>query len=194
MSTIDDPRTGRGATVDDQYRLRTHAVVEGEELHAVEEGNGYNLNTNLINITGDATLFYLKNTGFKDIVMEGIFVGAFDGITYSDSPYLDIIRNPTGGDLITDATPITVNQNRLFTSANSLNADVFQGKVGGTLTGGNSLGLFQLNKTQRTAFTLLNFVLGRGSSIGVKLIANISSGSANFYFATAVYEKEDTTD
>jgi hypothetical protein len=195
MARIEDGKgSGRDAQVDDQNRLRTHAVSESESLHATEEGLSYNLNTGLISITGDATLLYYKNTGDKDFVVEAIALGSFEGITHSDDPYITLVRNPDGGNLISDATTSgTLNQNRNFGSTNSLNGLFYKGKVSGTVTGGDDIAILQATPGGRSFYTI-NFVLTKGASIGVKLTANVTSGSANWYAALIGFEKDDTTD
>lgn len=193
MQLEDGKGKGVYAQVDSANRLRTHAVTEPEGLHASEEGLAYNINTGLISITGDATLAYLKNNGTKDVVIEAIAIGAFEGISHSDDPYITIVRNPTGGDLISDATAVDMNQNRNFGSANTLTADVYKGKVGGTLTGGDDIAILQVTPGGRSFYTI-NFIIPKGSSLGITLTANVSSGSANYYAAIICFEKDDTTD
>jgi hypothetical protein len=195
MSRIQDGKgSGRSAQVDDQNRLRTHAVVEDESLHASEEGNAYNINTGLISINGDATLLYYKNTGEKDFVIEAVALGSFDGITHSDDPYITLIRNPTGGDLISDGTTTGVmNQNRNFGSSNTLSGLAYKGKVSGTVTGGDDIAILQATPGGRSFYSI-GFVIPKGTSMGVKLTANVTSGSANWYCALIGFEKDDTTD
>lgn len=195
MARIEDGKgSGRDAQVDDQHRLRTHAITEPESLHATEEGLSYNLNTGLISITGDATLCYYKNTGEKDFVVEALALGSSTGITHSASPYITLVRNPSSGDLISDATTSgTLNQNRNFGSTNSLNGLFYKGKVSGTLSGGDDIAILQASSGARSFYTI-NFVLPKGSSLGIKLTANVSSGSANWYAAIIGFEKDDTTD
>lgn len=194
MPRLEDGKgSGRSAQVDDANRLRTHAVTESESLHASEEGNAYNLNTGLISITGDATLMYFKNNGEKDFVIEAIALGSFEGITHSDDPYITLVRNPTAGDLIGDATAISMNQNRNFGSSETVVADVYKGKNGGTLTGGDDIAILQATPGGRS-FYGINFVLPKGSSMGMKLTANVTSGSANWYAAIIGFVKDDTTD
>ena len=193
MKIEDGKGKGVWAQVDASSRLRTHAITEGEALHAAEEGNAYNINTGLISITGDATLLYLKNNENSDIVIDAIAVGSFEGITHSDDPYLTVVRNPTGGDIISDATAVSMNANRNFGSSNTLVADIYKGKVGGTMTGGSDLAILQATPGGRS-FYPLQLVLAKGSTIGVKLTANVSSGSANWYCAFICFKKEDTTD
>lgn len=193
MKLEDGKGSGKFAQVDSSNRVRTHAVTEDESLHANEEGNGYNINTGLISVTGDATLLYIKNNEEQDIVIEAIAIGSFEGITHSDDPYITLVRNPTGGDLISDATAVSMNQNRNFGSSNTLVANVYKGKVSGTLTGGNDIAILQATPGGRSFYTI-NFVLPKGSSIGIKLTANASSGSANWYCAAVCFVKDDTTD
>lgn len=193
MQIQDGKGSGNKAQVDSANRVRTHAITEPEQLHATEEGDGYNINTGLISITGNATLLYLKNNGTKDIVINAVAIGSFEGITHSDDPYITLVRNPTGGDLISDATAVSMNQNRNFGSSNTLTVDVYKGKVGGTLTGGNDIAILQVTPGSRSYYTI-DFLLPKGSSIGIKLTANVSSGSANYYAALVCFEKEDTTD
>ena len=181
---------GFSAKVDSNQRLHTQAVTETEAVHAAEIGDAYNLNTGLISITGDATLMYIKNNEDQDMVVEAIAIGDFEGITHSDDPYLTLVRNPTGGDLITDADVSGVmNQNRNFGSNKSLTADFYKGKVGGTLTSGDDIALLQVTPGGRSFFNI-SFILPKGASMGVKLTANVSSGSANMYGAFIVHLKD----
>ena len=194
MARIEDGKgSGKDARVDDKNRLRTHAVTETESLHSTELGTSYNLNTGLISITGDATLLYYENTGEKDFVVEAIALGSFEGITHSDDPYIELIRNPTSGNLITDETTSgTFVQNRNFGSTNSLSGNFYKGKASGTCVG-DTIAILQATPGGRSFYTI-NFVLPKGASMGIKLIANVTSGSANWYGALIGFEKDDTTD
>ena len=194
MSTLEDGKGGgKSAQVDDQNRLRTHSVTESEALHSSEEGKAFNINTGLISITADATLLYIKNTEDADLVIEAVALGSFEGISHSDDPYITLVRNPTGGDLISDATAVSMNQNRNFGSSRTLDASVYKGKVGGTVTGGDDLAILQATPGGRSFYSI-DFIVPKNSSMAVKLTANITSGSANWYCAAIVYVKDDTTD
>jgi len=193
MKIEDGKGTGKSAKVDNEFRLRTQAVSIAEALHAAEDGRAYNVNSGLISITGDATILYLKNNGDLDIVVAGIAVGLFTGITHVTSPYMTVTRNPTGGDLISDATAVTSNVNRNFGATITLTAEAYKGKVGGTLTGGSEFGVLQVTSGGRSFFSL-DIVIPKGSSIGLDLTASVSSGSANAYAAFICYEKTNTED
>jgi hypothetical protein len=190
---IDDGKgDGFKARVDSNKRLHTQSVTEEESIHAAEIGDAYNINTGLISITGDATLMYIKNNENQDLIIEAIAIGSFEGITHSDDPYITLVRNPTGGDLISDATAVSMNQNRNFGSNKTLTADAYKGKVSGTLTGGNDIAILQVNPATRSFYTI-NFVLPKGASMGIKLTANVTSGSANYYGAFICHLKDDAS-
>jgi hypothetical protein len=140
-------------------------------------------------ITGDATLMYFKNNEDEDFVIKAIALGAFEGLVHSDDPYITLIRNPDTGDLITDGTAISLNQNRNFGNTKTLDADVYKGKVSGAISGGDDIAVLQVTPGGRSFYTI-DFVLPRGTSMGIKLTANVSSGSAEYYCALVGYKKE----
>lgn len=187
---LDGTTTGSRARVGTDNRLQVRAVSEDEAIHNAELGNAYNFNTGLISITGDATLMYFKNNADNNFIVKAIALGSFEGITHSDDPYITLVRNPTGGDLISDATAVSMNQNRNFGSSKTATADIYKGKVGGTLTGGDDIAILQATPGGRS-FYGIDFLLPKGSSLGVKLTANRSSGTANWYCAIIGYYKDN---
>jgi hypothetical protein len=189
MKLQDGTGSGNEAKVDNNNRLHIQSVSETEALHAAELGNAYNINTGLISITADATLIYLKNNEDEDLVVESIAIGSFEGITHSDDPYITIIKNPTSGDLIADATAVSINENRNFGSSKSLTGDAYKGKVSGTITGGNDAAILQVAPATRSFYNV-DFILPKGSSIAIKLTANVTSGTANYYAAIICYIKD----
>lgn len=189
MKIQDGTGTGNETKVDNNKRLHTQSVTEPEAIHAAEIGDAYNINTGLISVTGDATLMYIQNNENKDIVIEAIALGSFEGITHSDDPYITLIKSPSAGDLITDETAVSMNQNRNFGSSKVLTADVYKGKVGGTVTGGDDLGILQVTPGGRSFYTI-NIILSKGSSLAIDLTANASSGTANYYAAIICHLKD----
>lgn len=190
MRIQDGKGSGYSAKVGTDHRLQVRAVTEDEQIHNAETGNAYNFNTGLINITGDATLMYIKNNDDYNLIIKAVALGCFDGITHSDDPYITIVRNPTGGDLISDATAVSMNQNRNFGSSKTAVVDVYKGKVGGTLTGGNDIAILQAASGSRNYYSI-DFLLPKGASMGIKLTANLTSGSANWYCALVCYFKDE---
>lgn len=183
-----DDGSGKGfeAKVNARKRLHVHSIQESINLNSTSNGESYNINTGLVTISGDATLMYVKNNEDQDLVIEALALGAFEGITYSDDPYITLIKNPTGGDLITDASDVSMKENRNFGSSRALVADAYKGKVGGTVTGGTDVGILQVTPGSRSFFGI-DFVLPKGASLAIDLTANASSGSASYYVALICY-------
>lgn len=187
---LDGSGSGSRARVGSDRRLQVRAISEDEAVHNAELGNSYNFNTGLISITADATLMYIKNNASQNFIMKTIVVAGYDGLTHTDFPTVTLVRNPTGGDLITDATAVSMNQNRNFGSSLVADMDIYKGKVGGTLTGGDDIAILQASKTGRS-FYPIDFLLTKGSSVGLKLDITVSAGTANWYCAVIGYFKDD---
>ena len=194
MKISDGTGSGNEAKIDSNKRIHVQAVTETESLHAAEVGDAYNISTGQIAFTGDGTLLYIKNNEDRDIVLEALAIGTDGGGTYTSSlrPSVTVVRNPTAGDLITDATAVSHNVNRNFGSNKTLIADTFKGKQGGTLTGGDSLGIFQTSQAGRDFFTI-DMVIPKGSSIAVTVLNGLSSGTVNIYCAAIVFLKDDAS-
>lgn len=183
--------TGKGSSlkIDANNRAHTQTISETEALHSTELGDAYNINSGNIALTGDGTLLYLKNNEDRDLVIEALAFGN-DGLgTHSSNPRYTIVRNPTAGDLISDATAVDMNANRNFGSNKTLTSDTYKGKTSGTITGGNDIAILEGTNDGRDYFTI-NFVLPKGSSIAVKWTANLSSGTAGVYAAIVCFLKD----
>ena len=194
MKILDSTGTGNGAKVDVNKRLHTQATTETESLHATEIGTGYNLNTGSITFTccsccSAGTLIYLKNNECLEIVVEAIAIGVGDG-SVANIGELTLIRNPTGGDLICDATAVSMNANRNFSSNQTLCACVFKGKTAGTITGGTDVALFYQADNGRL-FAPIDLVIPKGSSVALKYDPKLSSGSVKVYGALIVHLKDN---
>lgn len=195
MSRIEDGK-GKGflAQVDERNRLKTSGISESEAVFGAKLGDAYNINTGYITIGGgvgaiDSSLLYIKNNEDKDFVIAALAVGVASGnaaFTAGKPFFLTLVRNPENGDIVTDETPVDMNQNRNFGSNNVLDANVYKGKSGGTITGGDDIAILQLGTSGRSFFTI-DFFLRKGSSIAVKLTSDISSGSCQIYCAAIGY-------
>lgn len=185
----DGKGTGSKARVDKNNRMHVQSVTETEGLHITEKGDAYNINTGTISFSAAGTLLYIKNNEDQDMVIDNIII-AMGAASTSDSPEITFVRNPTGGDLITDATAVSIDQNRNGGSNKTLTADKYAGKSGGTLTGGNDW-LFIYQNEDGRAVIGIQLILPKGASIGIKLDPKLSSGSVKAYAAAVVWLKDN---
>lgn len=181
-----------GAHVDKNERLHTFSITESEQQAAVQAGRAFNLNTGKITLTADAdhAIMYFKNNEDADFVITLVAIGVNSAGTTSDVSEITIVRNPTGGDIISDATAVAMNQNRNFGKTETLEDSlVYKGKSGGTMTGGNDLGLLFTAEGSRLSAGI-DLEIPKGSSIGIKLDPNYSSGTVTVYAAIVGYLKD----
>ena len=142
-------------------------------------------------------MMYLKNNETQPIIVEAIAIGSGDiqgGGAASDDMIVTIVRNPTAGDIVTDATAVDMNANRNFGSANTL-ADslVYKGKDGGTMTDGSDAAKLYTGQGSRL-FAGINIELTKGTSIGIKIDPNLSSGTINAYAAIICHVKDESNE
>ncbi len=186
MTILEDGAgTGNKTKVNANNRIYTQSITESEQEHSTDNGESFNINTGNVALTGtgDSAVLYFKNDETEDFVVKSFAVGIGNrSATVDDQAVITIIRNPTGGDLITDATAVDMNQNRNFGSSNTLSTTTlaFKGKDGGTITGGNDFAQFFQGDGRLIAD--IDIVLPKGSSVAIKVDLN-TSGGANVYGA-----------
>lgn len=191
MSTFDDG-TGAGfkAKVDGNNRLHVQAVQVTEVQRATEVGDAYNINTGDISYATSGSMLYFKNNEDQDFILQSIAVGVGTG-SVSEIGTVTIVRNPTGGDIITDATAPAMNQNRNFGSSKTLEDSlVYAGKSNGTVTGGNDIVQFYQGTSGRL-FASIDMVIPKGSSLGIRYNPNLSSGTIKAYCALIGFLKDE---
>lgn len=170
-------------------RLNTFAITETDELQSIDAGDGYNLNTGPITLTGTTGMIYLKNNENKDLRISAIAIGigtpTGGNATFTGEIPITVIRNPTTGTLI-ESTPtaIVINQNRNFGSSNTLSATVYgAGATGDTITNGSDILLLYMQGSGRL-FATINLDVPKGSTIGVKIdLTNLDATNVPCYAA-----------
>ena len=178
MSTIQDPLTHDTARVDAANRLSVFATSQSEVEHATAKGDAYNINTGLVAYTGssESSLIYLKNNESRDLLITQFIIGLQDlSATVTDRAIATLIRNPIGGNIVSDATAVDMNINLNFGSSKVLDIDIFKGKDGGTISGGNDGGIFAGSGGMRLPIEI-PMVIPSGSSFGLKIDLNTSGG------------------
>lgn len=187
---------GTLARVDSNNQLHVFALTEDEQNAAAEKGQLYNINTGAIALTGssDSAVLYFKNNegainGESNIIITSVIFGLYGrSATVTDSATATIIRNPTAGTIVDNATAVSMNSNSNFGSSNTLDSLIYKGADGYTLTDGTDHAIVLLPEG-RTAVPELNIDLAKGSSLGIKIDLN-TSGGANAYVAVVCYRKD----
>lgn len=171
-----------GVKVGSDFRLATRSVSATEIQDAVKTGRSYNINTGEISISADSALLYFKNNEDEDFFVDSIAIGLTDG-SASDIQKVTVIRNPTAGTIVSGASAVAINQNRNFGSSKTLaNSLAYKGASGNTITDGSDIALLFQTDNGRL-FADVDFLLPKGSSIGVEIDVNLSSGSMGVYVA-----------
>jgi hypothetical protein len=178
MAILKDGSTGNTVKINDENQMHVFSVTSSVAEDSAIAGTAWNFNTGDIVTTGDATLLYLKNTTSNNFIIDAIACGLSDGITFTDKPYLTFWKGVTGGDLVTDATPVLMNENRNFGYTDTFSGDVFTGKVGGTVTGGTQVAQHMIGAGR--SFASLGFAIPPQASFAMTLTLN-GTGTANMY-------------
>lgn len=189
--TIKDGNSGNVMHVDNNKQAHVQAVTETEIQDAVKKGNAYNINTGTIGLTSstESGVLYFKNdespvNGESAFIIDAIAVGIDNQGTQAGACVITVVRNPTGGTLISGASAVDMNQNRNFGSSNTLATTTlaYKGAEGNTVTGGNDIAQFYQNVGTRGYYTV-DMELPKGSSIAIKIDTQTTSGTTNLYCA-----------
>lgn len=148
-------------------------------VFAVQEGDAYTINSGLVPLTkvGSAVL-YFKNGEGADFFIEEISIGiGMVGTAPVDTPVVTLIRDPTGGTIVSDAIDAT-KANRNINSANTLDAATlaYVGADSGTMTGGTTLDIVYVPAQHN--FSYLNpIVVQDGKALGVEIDLNATDAT-----------------
>ena len=188
---LDGFGSGNLAEVSRDGKLRVRAISETSIDHAAEIGLAYNINTGDIAslANGESALLYFKNNEDQGLFIDAIAVGITDG-TASDIHKVTVVRNPTGGTIVSTASDVDMNVNRDFSSASSLSDSLaYKGADTLTITGGEDAAQFYMGDNGRL-FAGVSFYLPKGTSIGIKLDLALSSGTVTAYAALISHQEE----
>ena len=191
--TIKNGDSGDILHVDQNKQAHTFSITETEKNNATTKGNDYNINTGEIALTGTGTssVLYFKNDEDSDFIITAVAMGVGTrSATVTDLAKVVILKNPTAGDLITDATDVDIKSNSNFGSSRTLKSTslAYKGKDGGTITGGTEHAILYTGDGR--LYASLDIDIPRGSSIAVTIDLN-TSGGANVYGALIGYVKDN---
>jgi hypothetical protein len=185
----DGTGSGKRVKVDSNNQLHTTSITRSNTQDATIKGNSYNINTGDIGLTSttESAVLYFKSdeapvNGETAFVVDAIAIGIDSLGTTSGMAKITIVKNPTAGTIVTNAVAVDMNENRNFGSSNSLDSIIYKGVEGDTFTDGTDIAQFYQSAGSRGFYTL-DFDLPKGSSIGVKIDTQTSSGTTNIYAA-----------
>jgi hypothetical protein len=195
MEQIQDG-TGSGnlAKVGSDNRLYTSTVNTESEEYASENGLAYNLNTGIITLTNatKTPVFYLKNNEDYDLIIGTLFYMTGASTGGSGNVLVEVIRNPTAGTIVSNATPVEMNVNRNFGSSRSLSVSAYKGATGNTLTdGAKFIESILSTATQRVPVSVGAVVIPKGSSIAIQITPSTGNTSMAVEFGVSCYLKEN---
>jgi hypothetical protein len=196
---IKSGNSGEVAEVDSNKRLHTAAVIETESNHACDSGveEKYNINTGTITLTNatKTSILYIKNEGNDDLVITALIYNLGNSTGGTGDGTVDVLRNPTAGDIITNANDVAVgpaaSANQNFGASNILSGKFYKGATGETALSGGSLTVSSLlaSPAGRIVITLGSVVLPKGSSLGIDYTPQTSNTSQAVQVAAACFVK-----
>jgi archaellum component FlaG (FlaF/FlaG flagellin family) len=191
---ITDGKTGQTAEVSNN-RLKTESVTQDESKLSTINGTGFNINTGNITLTNatKTAVLYLKNTGDNDIIVDKLFYILGTTTGGAGNLFVEVLRNPSAGTIVSGATSVSINVNRNFGSNNTISALAYKGATGSTFTdGADAIGtIAQVSSTQGSTIqvTAGSIVLKKGASLGINITPPVGNTSMICQFALEVYQK-----
>jgi hypothetical protein len=193
----DGTGSGKLAKVDSDNRLHVRSVTTTSEESASLKGLDFNLNTGIITLTNatKTPVFYLKNNEDYDLVIGTLFYTTGESTGGSGNILVEVIRNPTAGTIVSNATPIEMNANRNFGSSRSLSVSAYKGATGNTLTDGiKFVESISSTATQRVPVVGGAVIIPKGSSIAIQITPSTGNTSMAVEIGVSCYLKEVTND
>lgn len=191
MIITDGKGTGYQAQVNTKGQLETCSVTLVQSSQASNDGDSYNINTGVMTLTSanKSAVLYVKNNETKPILIDALFYLVGNSTGGTGDMLITVLRNPTTGTVVSDATAAEMaGVNRNFGSSKTLDADIYKGGEGKTLTDGDKVieSIFNQVPT-RAVISAGAIVLPKGSSIGIEVTPATLNTSLDVEFAISCY-------
>ena len=195
---IKNAATGDTVKVTKKGYLKTVAISENVKDHACDSGieQKYNINTGDITFTNDSvtSVLYIKNEAATgDLVLEAFIYNLGNTTSGSGDVKIDILRNPTAGDIVSNANNVLVgagvSANQNFGSPNTLTGKFYKGASAETVfsDGDVTVTTRSPSSTGRIVVSLGAMVLPRGTSVGLNYTPPSGNTSQICQFAVSCY-------
>lgn len=194
---LDGTGAGFRAKVNSLNQLKTSAVSEDAEAFATDLGDAYQIVSGRLTLTSDlpSAVLYVQNLDARNFVLDRVVLvcgtSRDGGGAIQDGDWgFQTQRNPTGGDIITNAIPAGVS-NSNHSSAQTPNSINYRGDgTALTLTNGTGVTLPIRNSIAARQTFPLGRVLGQGSSIGWVVTAPPTNASADVVVVAHLYYQQ----
>lgn len=176
------------AKVDEDFRLHTDAITQTQLQDSIKKGKTWNIGTGFLTLTTDtaSALMYLKNTGDVDLNVD-LYVFLTKASTGgSGQGLVEILRNPTAGTVVSDATAVT-STNMNFGKTDVPDADLFSGGEGKTLTGQDDI-LRSLTTSANRLLLGIVTLIPKNKSVGLRLTPPAGNSSMEVECVMEVFE------
>ena len=178
MAIIQDAATGKTARVNLDNSLSVHSVSIPEAQHATDLGDSYNINSGLVTLTtaGESGILYFKNNEDRNIHIDGLvmILGPSTNGVVTDTTRVRVYGDPTTGTLISGAVTADIVRNRNIGVTSALEANVYKGAEGNTITDGD-LFLDSLQNPGSTVPIDIDITLPKGKAVAISYEPNDSN-------------------
>lgn len=193
MILKDGTGTGNTAKITTENRLETSSVTQVDKDHAGDLGTKYNINTGDITLTdaNKTTVLYIKNNEDNNLIITALIYNLGNSTGGSGDVKIDVLRNPTTGDIVTNATDVDAVSNQNYSNNRTLSADTFKGATADAAItdGALSISTRSASNTGRIVVSLGALVLPKGASLAVDYTPPTSNTSQVCQFAAACFVK-----
>ena len=195
MTMIKDGRSSKTLLIDNNNHAHVDSVTLGEADHSAKFGAKFNINTGDITLTdaNNTSVLYIKNNEDSDLVITALIYNLGATTSGTGDVKIDVLRNPTTGDIVTNASAVAVgagvSANQNFGSNVSLSVDAYKGATADSLLtdGAVSISTRSASNTGRIVISLGAVRLPKGSSIAINYTPPSSNSSQIVQFAAACY-------
>jgi hypothetical protein len=186
---------GNEAKVDSRLRLHTDSTSRTQLEQAALIGQAYNFSTGVINLTtdGESALGYIKYNGDLPLEFKEIGVRLGDSSNGSGDAVIKIVSLPDAGTIIDNADPAPAVGNRDILETRPLDALVYKGDEGYTLTGGSNFAITSRSTfVEPVLFDAGPIILRKGATLGILVTPPAGNTSQSVVvFGTGFVETAD---
>ena len=184
---------GKPVVVTIEGELKVRSVQLGDEQHSIEESKTWNITTGQITLTdaNPTVVQFIKNTTFEGNLIIPLYIFLTEPSTGGSGGdvKVEIIRNPTSGDIITNANKgIEVHQN--FGGTKPFPGDHFKGATSeGAVTGQqtNDIMRSRMSDDDRLLLGIITY-LPQGAAVAIQITPPTGNTSMVIESIMEIYE------